>query len=67
MSGARSIENVPAHWRRQRRDGGAAAVVFALNSISRAMGTRKRYPFMLSPTVIHKLSFIHDLVQGRVP
>jgi hypothetical protein len=36
---------------------------FAMNSVSRAMGTRDLYPFILSPQVIQKLSFIHDLVQ----
>jgi hypothetical protein len=36
---------------------------FAMNSVARAMGTRDLYPFILSPEVIRKLSFIHDLVQ----
>jgi hypothetical protein len=27
------------------------------------MGTRELYPFILSPQVIQKLSFIHGLVQ----
>jgi hypothetical protein len=36
---------------------------FAMNNVSRAMGTRDLYPFILSPTVIEKLSFIHGLVQ----
>jgi hypothetical protein len=38
--------------------------VFAMNSVSRTIGLRDIYPFILSPAVIHKLSFIHDLVQG---
>ena len=38
---------------------------FAMNSINRAMGNRDLYPFVLSPTVIRKLGFIHDLVHGR--
>jgi hypothetical protein len=37
--------------------------VFAMNSVSRTMGTRDLYPFVLSPAVIQKLGFIHDLVQ----
>jgi hypothetical protein len=41
--------------------------VFAINSVSRTMGTRDLYPFVLSPAVIHKLGFIHDLVHGRLP
>ena len=38
--------------------------VFAMNSVSRTMGTRELYPFVLAPAVITKLGFIHDLVQG---
>jgi len=36
---------------------------FAMNSVARAMGTRDLYPFILTPPVIHKLGFIHDLVR----
>ena len=35
---------------------------FAMNSINRAMGVRDLYPFVLSPPVIAKLRFIHQLV-----
>jgi hypothetical protein len=38
--------------------------VFAMNSLSRTIGLRDIYPFLLSPTVIAKMSFIHDLVQS---
>ena len=45
--------------------------VFAINSVSRAMGMRDIYPFILAPPVIEKLTFIHRLVQrvreGRKP
>jgi len=37
--------------------------VFAMNSVSRAMGARDLYPFVLVPPVIEKLNFIHDLVR----
>jgi hypothetical protein len=37
---------------------------FAMNSVARTMGTRDLYPFILSPEVIRKLSFIHGLVQS---
>jgi hypothetical protein len=40
--------------------------VFAMNGVNRAMGNRDLYPFVLAPPVIAKLSFIHDIVQGRV-
>jgi hypothetical protein len=33
---------------------------------SRAMGERDLYPFVIAPPVVHKLGFMHDLVQGRV-
>jgi hypothetical protein len=37
----------------------------ALNSLNRTMGLPDIYPFVLSPTVIEKLSAIHDLVHGN--
>ena len=40
--------------------------VFAMNCVNRAMGNRDLYPFVLSPAVIQKLGFIHNLVHGRV-
>src|SRR4051812_47082773 len=36
--------------------------VFAMNALSRTIGLRDMYPFILSPKVIAKLSFIHRLV-----
>jgi hypothetical protein len=38
---------------------------FAINSVNRAMGARDLYPFILSPAVIEKLGFIHELVRGE--
>jgi hypothetical protein len=38
--------------------------VFAMNSISRAMGQNDLYPFVIAPSVVKKLGFIHDLVRG---
>lgn len=35
---------------------------FALNNINRCMGQPDFYPFILSPAVIAKLEFIHDLI-----
>jgi hypothetical protein len=37
--------------------------VFAMNGVSRAIGARDMYPFMIAPPVIEKLSFIHQLIQ----
>ncbi|MGO4713988.1 zinc-binding metallopeptidase family protein [Bradyrhizobium sp. 2TAF24] len=40
-------------------------VSFAMNNINRCMGQPDLYPFILSPEVIGKLSFIHDLVREK--
>jgi hypothetical protein len=37
-------------------------LTFALNSLNRTMGREDLYPFIISPPVIEKLRFIHDLV-----
>ena len=42
------------------------AISAALNSFNRSMGQNDLYPFVLSPAVVRKLGFIHDLVHGRV-
>ncbi len=39
------------------------AVTLALNSLNRSMGMKDAYPFVLSPTVLDKLRFVHELVQ----
>ena len=41
-------------------------LTFAVNSLNRSMGLRDLYPFVLTPTIIEKLGFIHDLVHGWV-
>jgi hypothetical protein len=40
-------------------------LTFAMNSLNRAMGHADLYPFVLSPTVVTKLGFVHDVVHGR--
>jgi hypothetical protein len=40
--------------------------VFAINSVSRAMGERDLYPFVIAPSVVKKLGFVHDLIHGQV-
>jgi hypothetical protein len=37
----------------------------ALNNLNRCMGEPDLYPFVLSPTVINKLGFVHDLIQAQ--
>lgn len=41
-------------------------LTFAMNSLNRAMGNHDLYPFVLSPAVVTKLSFVHDIVHGRL-
>jgi len=43
---------------------GWSAVTLALNSLNRSMGMNDAYPFVLSPRVLEKLRFVHDLI-GR--
>lgn len=38
---------------------------FAVNSMNRSMGQADIYPFVLAPTAIGKLGYIHDLIQHR--
>jgi len=40
-------------------------LTFAVNSLNRCMGVPDLYPFVLSPAIIDKLGFIHDLVHAR--
>jgi hypothetical protein len=39
-------------------------LTFAVNNLNRSMGLPDLYPFILSPAVIAKLGFIHDLVHA---
>lgn len=38
---------------------------FAVNSINRAMGIPDVYPFVISPAVVKKMTFIHELLLAR--
>jgi hypothetical protein len=38
-------------------------LTFALNSINRCMGQPDVYPFILTPRVVEKIGFVHDLVR----
>ena len=42
---------------------GWQAVTVALNSVSRSMGVKDLYPFVLSATAQAKLRFVHELIQ----
>jgi hypothetical protein len=39
-------------------------LTYALNAVNRSMGRDDLYPFTLAPTVIDKLSFVHESVQS---
>jgi hypothetical protein len=41
-------------------------LTFAMNSLNRAMGNHDLYPFVLSPRVIEKLTFVHEIVHLHV-
>jgi hypothetical protein len=56
----RDFESLSASW---------YTVTLALNNLSRSMGMKDLYPFVLSPAVQEKLRFVHDLVvqpKGKV-
>jgi hypothetical protein len=38
-------------------------LTFAVNSLNRAMGNHDLYPFVLSPAVIEKLTFVHEVAR----
>jgi hypothetical protein len=42
-------------------------LTFALNSLGGCLGLSDLYPFILSPAVITKLGFVHDLVHAQRP
>jgi hypothetical protein len=41
------------------------AVTLAMNSLNRSMGMKDAYPFVLTPAVLGKLRFVHELVQSQ--
>lgn len=49
----------------QRIIGAWLPLTFAANEMNRSMGEPDLYPFVLSPEVITKLGFVHDLVRSR--
>lgn len=40
-------------------------LTYALNSLNRSMGHSHAYPFVLSPKVIAKLAFVHNIIKGQ--
>jgi hypothetical protein len=53
---AKTIEKIISAW---------LPVTFAVNNLNRSMGQQDLYPFILTPTVVTKLGFIHTLVRKQ--
>ncbi len=49
----RDFNTIFEHW---------LSVSFALNSLNRSMGHAHAYPFVISPSVVNKLDFIHKII-----
>jgi hypothetical protein len=43
------------------------ALTYVLNSLNRSIGMPDSYPFKLSPPVLEKLAFVHQVVRKRTP
>ena len=41
-------------------------LTYALNAVNRSMGKDDLYPFVLSPTVVEKLAFVHNVTSHRL-
>lgn len=41
------------------------SLTYVLNDLNRSLGLNHAYPFVLMPTVVAKLRFVHELVTGR--
>jgi len=50
----RDFESLTAGWN---------ALTLVMNSLNRSMGMKDAYPFVLSPNVLGKLRYIHEMVQ----
>ncbi len=53
--GPSHIEALVATW---------VPLAFAMNAVNRCMGQNDLYPFILSPAVIGKLGFVHEMLQS---
>jgi hypothetical protein len=42
-------------------------LTYALNNLNRGLGLSDGYPFVLSPSAIDKLRFVHDAIAGQEP
>ncbi len=51
-----SFDNLMQRW---------FSLTYVLNSLNRSMGMQDAYPFVLAPTVITKLRFVHDVIESN--
>ena len=49
-----SLESLIAAW---------LPLTFAANSLNRSMGQKDLYPFIMTPMVVSKLGFIHEMIR----
>ena len=42
-------------------------LTYVLNNLNRGLGVPDAYPFVLSPPVIEKLRFVHDVIAASAP
>jgi hypothetical protein len=42
-------------------------LTYALNAVNRSMGRDDLYPFVLSPAVVEKLTWVHRVVTAAAP
>jgi len=61
-AGARVVTDRLAFSDFESLSSGWNVVTLALNSLNRSMGVEDAYPFVLSPAVLEKLRFVHELV-----
>jgi hypothetical protein len=54
-AGARDFDDILASW---------LPLTYALNQVNRSMGKDDLYPFVLSPTAVEKLRFVHGVVSA---
>ena len=43
------------------------SLTYVLNSLNRGLGCADNYPFVLSPSVVEKLRFVHHAIQEASP
>jgi hypothetical protein len=58
IAGNREFDTLTSNW---------TALTTVLNNLNRSMGMADAYPFVLSPPVLAKLRFVHEVVTGLDP